>query len=97
MGEEWGCECEGGEVANRDSSESALGLDDEVCELGDVGYVWIAREDNDVADEAANDLWMSKRGKRKRMGSRRRMMSTTTRLKPREMRQVGARRQTYMV
>ncbi|KAL4876933.1 ribonuclease H-like protein [Aspergillus karnatakaensis] len=40
----------GWEVANRDLIEEASALDDRVRELGDIEYVWIPREENEVAD-----------------------------------------------
>lgn len=45
----------GVEVVNRDLIEKASGLDDEVCGLGDVEYVWSPRAENDVADCAVNE------------------------------------------
>ena len=44
----------GNQVANRDLIEKASELDDQVKELGTVDYVWIPRDENQDADEAAN-------------------------------------------
>ncbi|KAE9977384.1 hypothetical protein EG327_007765 [Venturia inaequalis] len=44
----------GVEVVNRDLIQEASDLDDEILKLGDVKYVWISRDQNTIADEAAN-------------------------------------------
>lgn len=41
-------------MVNRDLIQEASDLDDEILHLGDVKYVWIPREQNTIADEAAN-------------------------------------------
>jgi ribonuclease HI len=45
----------GFEVANRDLIEKASRLDDRVQELGSVDYIWIPREENEIADGWCND------------------------------------------
>ncbi|RKF57274.1 Ribonuclease H [Golovinomyces cichoracearum] len=42
-------------VANRDLIQKANRLDEKLCDLGTVEYVWIPREENVDADEACND------------------------------------------
>jgi ribonuclease HI len=44
----------GNPVANQDLIREASDLDDRVRELGHVKYIWIPREQNDMADEACN-------------------------------------------
>ncbi len=46
----------GYEVVNRDLIESALELDNQLEEVGEVRYVWISRADNQDADELCNDV-----------------------------------------
>lgn len=45
----------GCEIANRDLIEQASALDDQVQELGSVRYVWIPREQNQLADQFCNE------------------------------------------
>lgn len=45
----------GYEVANRDLIEEASDLDDRLKEIGDVQYIWIPREKNQLADECCNE------------------------------------------
>ncbi|KAL9601244.1 MAG: hypothetical protein Q9219_002649 [cf. Caloplaca sp. 3 TL-2023] len=47
--------CAGRDVANRDLIEEALDLEAEIERNGNVSYVWVPREENQEADEAAND------------------------------------------
>jgi len=42
-------------VANRDLIEKASGLDDRLKEEGDVEYIWIPREKNELADRYCNE------------------------------------------
>lgn len=44
----------GDEVANRDLIEEAYDLHCELKEEGDVDYIWIPRDENDVADDMCN-------------------------------------------
>ncbi|KAG8424609.1 hypothetical protein J3458_001382 [Metarhizium acridum] len=44
----------GNEVANKDFIQEASLLDDELKEEGDVDYIWIPREENDIADSLCN-------------------------------------------
>ncbi|KAG8428725.1 hypothetical protein J3459_002462 [Metarhizium acridum] len=44
----------GNEVANKDLIQEASLLDDELKEEGDVDYIWIPREENDIADSLCN-------------------------------------------
>ncbi|KAJ5094278.1 ribonuclease H-like domain-containing protein [Penicillium angulare] len=46
----------GNEVANRDLIEEASDLDDRLRAEGDVKYVWIPREKNQLADGYCNDI-----------------------------------------
>jgi ribonuclease HI len=45
----------GNEVANRDLIEEASGLDDQLKEEGNVKYIWIPREKNELADRLCNE------------------------------------------
>ncbi len=45
----------GNAVVNQDLIRKASDLDDRVREEGHVEYIWIPREDNEMADEACND------------------------------------------
>ncbi|KAL8818924.1 MAG: hypothetical protein Q9223_002541 [Gallowayella weberi] len=45
----------GREVANRDLIERALYLEEKVEENGEVEYGWVPREENELADKAANE------------------------------------------
>jgi ribonuclease HI len=45
----------GNEVANRDLIEEASDLDDRLKEKGDVEYIWIPREENQLADGLCNE------------------------------------------
>ncbi|KAE8329958.1 ribonuclease H-like domain-containing protein [Aspergillus sergii] len=45
----------GNEVANRDLIEKASDLDDRLQAEGEVDYIWIPREKNQMADEMCND------------------------------------------
>ncbi|XTI82314.1 ribonuclease H1 [Cenococcum geophilum] len=45
----------GNEVANRDLIQEASHLDDRLKEEGDVEYIWISREENQLADRLCNE------------------------------------------
>ncbi|KAJ5378518.1 ribonuclease H-like domain-containing protein [Penicillium cosmopolitanum] len=45
----------GREVANRDLLEEASDLDENLKEEGDVEYLWIPREENEIADRMCNE------------------------------------------
>lgn len=45
----------GNEVANRDLIQEASDLDDRLKEEGDVEYIWIPREENELADRLCNE------------------------------------------
>lgn len=45
----------GNEVANRDLIQEASHLDDRLKEEGDVEYIWISREGNQLADRLCNE------------------------------------------
>jgi len=45
----------GNEVANRDLIQEASDLDDRLKEAGDVEYIWIPREENQLADRLCNE------------------------------------------
>lgn len=45
----------GNEVANRDLIQEASDLDDRLKEEGDVEYIWIPREENQLADRLCNE------------------------------------------
>jgi ribonuclease HI len=45
----------GNPVANRDLLEEVSHLDDRLRDKGDVEYIWIPREKNEVADQFCND------------------------------------------
>ena len=45
----------GNEVANRDLIQEASDLDDRLKEEGDVEYIWISREENQLADRLCNE------------------------------------------
>jgi ribonuclease HI len=45
----------GCEVANRDLLEEAIGLEDDLLELGEVVYRWIPRRENREADRCCNE------------------------------------------
>ncbi|OGM42553.1 ribonuclease H1 [Aspergillus bombycis] len=45
----------GNDVVNRDLLEKASDLDDRLKEEGDVDYVWISREKNQLADRLCNE------------------------------------------
>lgn len=45
----------GNPVANQDLLQEASGLDDRLREEGRVEYIWIPREENQMADEACNN------------------------------------------
>jgi ribonuclease HI len=45
----------GNEVANRDLIQEASDLDDRLKETGDVEYIWIPREENQLADRLCNE------------------------------------------
>ncbi|CAF9942652.1 hypothetical protein IMSHALPRED_004345 [Imshaugia aleurites] len=51
----------GGEVANRDLIETALDLEKDILDHGNVTWEWIPRSENTMADEAVNDE-MDERG-----------------------------------
>lgn len=44
----------GNEVANRDLIQEASHLDNRLKEVGDVEYIWISREENQLADRLCN-------------------------------------------
>ncbi|CAK43597.1 ribonuclease H-like protein [Aspergillus niger CBS 101883] len=46
--------CKGNEVANRDLIEEAVVLSDRLKEKGDVRYVWIPREENQLCNDLKN-------------------------------------------
>ncbi|KAE8383309.1 ribonuclease H-like domain-containing protein [Aspergillus bertholletiae] len=45
----------GNQIANRDLIQEASDLDDRLDEVGNVKYVWIPREKNEVADRLCNE------------------------------------------
>lgn len=48
--------CAGYDVVNRDLIEFAYELDDRLANEGRVEYCWIPRSDNELADEAVNEV-----------------------------------------